>query len=82
MEHSIAKKLKARGLDTDFLCWLEGEADRLPRWAAVRKLKPEQLVAAIRAVVWLRQLDSEPEVIAPHRKKHGLLPTLCSKRTC
>jgi len=65
MESSIAERLKGRGLDIDFLLWLEGEADRLPKWGAVRKLKSDQLVAAIRAAVWLRQLDSDPDVIGP-----------------
>lgn len=65
MKPSIVDKLKHQGLDTDFLCWLEGEADRLPRWGAVRKLKAEQLVAAIRGAVWLRQLAGHLGVTLP-----------------
>jgi hypothetical protein len=65
MASSTADRLKARGLDTDFLCWLEGEADRLPRRDAVRKLKAEQLMAAVRAAVWLRQLRGHHTPIGP-----------------
>lgn len=52
----VNEKLKRLGLDIDFLLWLEGEADRLPRPEAVRDLKANKLVAAVRAAAWLKQL--------------------------
>jgi len=63
MRNTTTQKLKRLGLDTDFLCWLEGKADRLPHLEAVRKLKDADLAAAIRVTAWLKQL--QPEAIAP-----------------
>lgn len=61
----VGKKLRELGLDTEFLCWLEGEAERLPRIDAVRSLKAEELVAAVRAFAWLEGLECDPLAVAP-----------------
>jgi len=61
----ISQKLRERGLDIRFLQWLEGKEDRLPRLYAVHQLEGEELAAAIRAAAWLRQLCSQPNVVAP-----------------
>ena len=52
----LTEKLKRLGLDIDFLCWLEGEADRMPRPDAVRDLKANTLVAAVRGAGYLKQI--------------------------
>jgi hypothetical protein len=46
-------ELRDRGADLEFVSWLEGESDRLPRFEAARKLKDAEFAGAIRAVVWL-----------------------------
>lgn len=65
MEGPISNKLREKGLDTRFLVWLEGKADRLPRIHAVRKVKGDTFAAAIRAAGWLRQLWTQPSKIEP-----------------
>jgi hypothetical protein len=46
-------ELRERGADLEFVSWLEGESDRLPRFEAARNLKDAEFAGAIRAVVWL-----------------------------
>jgi hypothetical protein len=65
VEQPVGEKLRELGLDVDFLRWLEGEAERLPRLDAARKLKPEEFVAAVRAVAFLEGLQHDPAAIAP-----------------
>jgi len=64
-EGTISERLQKHGLDVEFLNWLEGEEDRLPRLRAVYKLSAEELAGAVRAAAWLRQLCCQPSVIAP-----------------
>jgi hypothetical protein len=60
----VSEKLKR--LDVEFLAWLEGEEQRLPDIERVRKVKDADFAAAIRAVEWLCQHFSDPELISPH----------------
>jgi hypothetical protein len=62
-EKSTRDDLAKKGVDVDFLIWLEGEDDRLPRLDALRKLTAEQLAAAIRAASWLREFEFNPSVV-------------------
>src|ERR1700694_1122920 len=78
VEGPISQKLRQKGLDTAFLQWLEGKADRLPRLHAVRQVKGADFAAAIRAAGWLLQLWTQPDKIAPltpkdWRARYGLL---------
>lgn len=63
---SASEKLQRLGLDVEFLAWLEGEDERLPDIARVRKVKDAEFAGAIRAVEWLGQHFSDPELISPH----------------
>lgn len=69
MKPSTAERLRRLGLDTEFLRWLEGEGDRLPRLDAVRRVQPDDFLAAVRAVTWLRQLFAQPKAVAPQSAK-------------
>ena len=62
-QKSTRDDLAKKGADVDFLIWLEGEDDRLPRLDALRKLTAEQLAAAIRAASWLREFEFNPSVV-------------------
>ena len=66
MKQSVSEKLKGRGLDIEFLAWLEGEEPRVPDLECIRKVKDADFAAAIRAAEWLAQHFSEPQLIAPH----------------
>lgn len=65
VNQSIGEKLTKRGLDVEFLAWLEGKEQRLPDPHRVRKVKDKDFVAALRAVDWLSGHFSEPELISP-----------------
>ena len=69
MKPSTTERLGLLGLDTEFLRWLEGEGDRLPRLDAVRRVPPKDFLAAVRAVTWLRQLFAQPKAVAPQSAK-------------
>lgn len=69
MKPSTTERLRRLGLDTEFLRWLEGEGDRLPRLDAVRRVQPDDFLAAVRAVTWLRQLFAQPKAVAPQSAK-------------
>jgi hypothetical protein len=63
----VSKRLRKQGIDTGFLIWLEGEADRLPRVSAIRHLTGEQLASAIWAAGWLRDASLTPDLEAAYR---------------
>lgn len=65
MKTSTTEKLSRLGLDIDFLRWLEGEADRLPRLDAVARVRPDDFLGAVRAAAWLRQLFAQPDAVVP-----------------
>ena len=65
MNASVTDKLSGLGLDPDFLTWLEGKNDRLPRLHYLPEIRDEDLAAALRATVWLKQLFLDPELISP-----------------
>jgi hypothetical protein len=84
MNASVTDKLSGLGLDVDFLAWLEGKSDRLPRLHGLAEVKDEDLAAAIRAAVWLKQLFSDPALISPQApdqwlKKYRLLDQFLSE---
>ena len=66
MDQLVGERLRRLGLDVEFLAWLEGPGERLPYLDRVRKIQGEEFAAALRAVAWLTQHFSEPELISPH----------------
>ena len=62
-QQSHRNDLAKNGADVDFLIWLEGKDDRLPRLEALRKLTAEQLAVAIRAATWLREVQFNPGLV-------------------
>jgi hypothetical protein len=61
----IYKKLKQKEIDVDFLVWLEGREDRLPRIEKIFNVSPADFAISIVAAVWLAQFFAYPETIAP-----------------
>ena len=72
MNQLVGERLRRLGLDVEFLAWLEGPGERLPDPDRVRKIQGEEFAAALRAVAWLSQHFSEPELISPHTPKEWL----------
>jgi hypothetical protein len=58
---SVEAKLRQAGLDTDFLAWLEGKADRLPRLGRVHDITPKAFGQAILAATWIRGHIGPPD---------------------
>ena len=67
MKQPVSEKLKGRGVDVEFLAWLEGEEPRVPDLNRIRKVKDADFVAAIRGAEWLAQFFSQPATIDPQR---------------
>jgi hypothetical protein len=65
LDTPVRDHLRALGIDADFLLWLEGEGDRLPRLGGLKRVTADQLVCAVRAATWLRQFSMNQELIAP-----------------
>jgi len=72
MKESVTEELKGKGLDVEFLAWLEGEDQRLPELERIREVKDADFAAAIRATEWLAQHFSEPELISPQTPENWL----------
>lgn len=49
----VESKLRAAGLDPEFLAWLEGKDDRVPRLELIQKISPKTFASAILAVAWI-----------------------------
>src|SRR5262249_20285200 len=64
---SMRKTLESRGLDVDFLAWLEGDDERVPRLDSVRKVRDADFVRAIRGAAWLEEWWSSPDAILPNK---------------
>lgn len=67
LKSAIYNKLKQQGIDVDFLVWLEGREDRLPRVENILKVKPGDYAVSIVTAVWLAQFFAHPEIIAPSK---------------
>ena len=61
----VGQRLAMESLDVDFLAWLEGPEDRLPRVERLREIEGRDFAAAVRAVAWLRQFGFIGGLIAP-----------------
>jgi len=54
--------LRGRGVDTEFLYWLEGDGQWLP---LARRVDLKDLLEAFRAVFWLQQHAGQSALVAP-----------------
>ena len=72
MAGSVEMRLEAGGVDLDFLAWLEGTEERLPRIDRIKGIRREEWVTAIQAAVWLTQHFACPEWIAPDKPEDWL----------
>ncbi len=65
MEGRVTTRLRDVGVDVDFVVWLEGKTERLPRYAGIRKVNGEEYAAAIRGSAWLHQHFTDSKLISP-----------------
>ena len=58
---TTAERLKQKGVDVDFLLWLEGDDERLIKTARAARIPGRRYAEAIRAAVWLQSQFAHPE---------------------
>jgi len=65
MAIEIYNRLASLGADVEFLSWLEGEDEWLPRSGNIPSIKHAEFVAAFQAVVWMAQFSGQAPLIHP-----------------
>ncbi len=65
MKLSAAERLRGLGGDVDFLLWLEGDREWLPRIRRICDVNAAHYAAAVRGAVWLTSQFAHPDRIGP-----------------
>lgn len=63
MSETAESRLRKQGFDVDFLVWLEGREDRLPKLDQLTHVSDANFAAAVRAAVWLTSQFADPRVV-------------------